>query len=152
MHTNAEIFVVIPVSVGPIHTSRYRARTWPGRRGRHAEAFAVTQSETSRGTPALRLARLPADPAPVLVVTGEVDVYEAPTFRSELFGLLDEEHERIIVDCSGMNFIDSAGLAALVDAHRRAASRGGTIVLRGVRAASRRIFEITDLVNLFEFD
>jgi anti-sigma B factor antagonist len=95
---------------------------------------------------------LPDDGAPVLVVTGEVDVYEAPTFRHELLGIIDEGHERIVVDCSGMRFIDSAGLASLVEAQRRMSARDGTIVLRGMRPATMRIFEITDLESLFAFD
>jgi anti-sigma B factor antagonist len=98
------------------------------------------------------LARLPADPAPVLVVTGELDVYEAPTFRNELFAMVDEGHGRVIVDCSGMGFIDSAGLAVLVEAQRRVGVHDGELVLRGLRPASRRIFEITDLVGLFTLE
>jgi anti-sigma B factor antagonist len=100
----------------------------------------------------LVLARLPADPAPVLVVTGELDVYEAPAFRAELSAIIDEGHRRVVIDCAGMAFIDSAGLATLVDAHRRLAANDGELVLRAVRPASRRIFEITDLVTLFAFE
>jgi anti-sigma B factor antagonist len=88
----------------------------------------------------------------VLVVTGELDVYEAPAFRTELFAILDEGHARVVVDCSGMSFIDSAGLAALVESQRRLAARDGQLVLRGVQPASRRIFEITDLTDAFVFE
>jgi anti-anti-sigma factor len=100
----------------------------------------------------LALTRLPSDPAPVLVLTGELDVYEAPVFRSELFSIIDEGHRRVVVDCAGMAFIDSAGLATLVDAQRRLAANDGQLVLRAVRSSSRRIFEITDLVTLFAFE
>jgi anti-sigma B factor antagonist len=112
----------------------------------------LTSRETSRGNPGLRLARLPADPAPVLVVTGELDVYEASAFRTELFAMVDEGHSRVIVDCSGMGFIDSAGLSVLVESQRRLAAQDGELVLRGLRPASRRIFEITDMVGLFTFE
>jgi anti-sigma B factor antagonist len=95
---------------------------------------------------------LPADPAPVLVVSGELDVYEAPAFRAELLSIIDEGHRRVVVDCAGMAFIDSAGLAALVDAQRRLVGIDGQLVLRAVRPSSRRIFEITDLVTLFAFE
>jgi anti-anti-sigma factor len=112
----------------------------------------LTPRDTSRSTPGLELVRLPADPAPVLVVTGEVDVYEAPAFRAELFAIIDEGHRRVVVDCAGMAFIDSAGVAALVDARRRLDAHDGELVLRALRPASRRIFEITDLVGLFGFE
>jgi anti-sigma B factor antagonist len=112
----------------------------------------LTPRDASRAPSGLQLTRLPADPAPVLVVTGEVDVYEAPAFRSELFALVDEGHRRVVVDCSGLAFLDSAGLATFVDAQRRLEGRGGELVLRGLRASTRRIFEITDLVELFSFE
>jgi len=112
----------------------------------------VPSRDPSRGSSGLRLARLPADPAPVLVVTGELDVYEAPAFRQELFAIVDEGHERVIVDCAGMGFIDSAGLAALVESQRRVVGHGGELVLRGIRPSARRIFEITDTVELFTFE
>jgi anti-anti-sigma factor len=51
-----------------------------------------------------------------------------------------------------MGFIDSAGLASLVEAQRRLAPHDGELVLRGLRPPSRRIFEITDLVGLFRFE
>jgi anti-sigma B factor antagonist len=112
----------------------------------------LTPRETSRSTPGLELVRLPADPAPVLVVRGEVDVYEAPGFKAELLSIVDEGHHRVVVDCAGIAFIDSAGVAALVDARRRLEGNGGELVLRSLRPATRRIFEITDLVGLFVFE
>jgi anti-sigma B factor antagonist len=112
----------------------------------------LTSGDTSRGTPGLELVRLPDDPVPVLVVSGELDVYEAPAFRSELFAIIDEGHERVVVDCSRLGFIDSGGLATFVDSARRLAARDGELVLRGVRPSARRIFEITDLVTMFVFE
>jgi len=109
----------------------------------------LTAHDTSRG---FRVRRQPADPAPVLAVAGELDVYEAPGFRNELEAILDEGHRRVVVDCSAMTFIDSAGLAALVDMRRRLEAHDGVLVLRGLSPRSRRIFEITDLVRLFELD
>jgi anti-sigma B factor antagonist len=112
----------------------------------------LTSRETGHEASGLTVVRLPADPAPVLVVTGELDVYEAPAFRNELFAVIDEGHDRVVVDCAGMAFIDSAGVAAMVEAQRRLAGRSGELVLRGVRPAARRIFEITDLAQLFTFE
>jgi anti-sigma B factor antagonist len=89
---------------------------------------------------------------PVLVVQGEVGVYEASAFRHELFALVDEGHSRVVVDCSGLAFLDSAGLATFVDAQRRLSARDGELVLRDLRPSTRRIFEITDLVELFSFE
>jgi anti-sigma B factor antagonist len=100
----------------------------------------------------MELTPLPEEPAPALAVTGEVDVYEAPRLRAALFALLDEGPDRVVIDCSGMRFIDSAGLAVFVDAQRRLQPRGGTLVLRGLRSATRRIFEITALEDVFAFD
>jgi anti-anti-sigma factor len=107
---------------------------------------------TTHGRPGLQLVRLPADPVPVLVVSGELDVYEAPTFRAELSAMVEEGHERVVVDCMNMTFIDSAGLATLLDAARRLHARDGVLALRHVRPATRRLFEVAGVVDAVEFD
>jgi anti-anti-sigma factor len=112
----------------------------------------LTPRSTHHGTPGLQLVRLPADPAPVLVVSGALDVYETPHFRAALFEIVDEGHDRVVVDCMGITFIDSSGLGVLVDASRRMQERDGSFVVRHVPAATRRLFELAGVGEFFEFD
>jgi anti-anti-sigma factor len=48
-----------------------------------------------------------------------------------------------------VSYVDSSGVGALVAAQYRAAQRGMSFALVGVSDQARRIFEITDLAELF---
>jgi anti-sigma B factor antagonist len=90
------------------------------------------------------------DAAPATVtVEGEVDVATAPALRDELYRLIDQGATEIVVDLSGMDFIDSTGLGVFVGALKRAREGGGGIELRGLKPAARKVFDITGLSSAF---
>jgi anti-anti-sigma factor len=51
---------------------------------------------------------------------------------------------------SGVSFLDSSGLAALVSGLKAAREAGGTLKLAGVNEQARQVFEITRLDQVFE--
>ncbi len=59
---------------------------------------------------------------------GEVDLATIPTLWSSLTAIR-EDHLNVIVDLNGIQFIDSAGIQALLDAHRLFIQRGQRLVL-----------------------
>lgn len=64
-------------------------------------------------------------------LSGELDAYSAPRFREAISGLCS--FPLIAVDLSGVPFIDSAGLAALVCGVRRIREVGGRVALYAPR-------------------
>ena len=84
----------------------------------------------------------------VLEISGEVDAATAPDLSKSLKDLLDQGHRHIVIDVSKMNFISSAGIRALLYAHREAAQEGGELRLVAPKEQARRTFEITG-VNEF---
>jgi anti-anti-sigma factor len=62
----------------------------------------------------------------VVAPAGEIDVAVAPRLQAVLKGLLDEGRTRVVIDMSGITFIDSAGLGILVNAYKLARARGAT--------------------------
>jgi anti-anti-sigma factor len=55
----------------------------------------------------------------------------------------------LIVDLSGVSFMDSRGMLALIDAQRRLRDRDGDLVLGDVSAKVRRVLVITQVWDLF---
>ncbi len=86
---------------------------------------------------------------PRLEVSGEIDVFTSPALREELYGLIDDGADTIVIDCSQMDFIDSSGLGVLVGALKRIRERGGDFELLGLNPSTRKVFEITGLTKLF---
>jgi len=85
----------------------------------------------------------------VLRVVGEVDVYTSPALRDELYRLIDGGAPRVVLDLTGMEFIDSSGLGVFVGALKRVRERSGELELRGVQPSTRKVLDITGLVQVF---
>ena len=63
-----------------------------------------------------------ADPTPerdrsnVLLLKGEIDLHVSPSVTASLNSMIEKKPQRLVVDLSGVSYIDSAGLAALIGA------------------------------------
>lgn len=76
---------------------------------------------------------------------GEVDVFTAPGLDAELDALVSGGSSRLVVDLSGVAFLDSTGLGVLVKALKRAREADGWLRLVVTGDRIRKIFEITGL-------
>ena len=84
----------------------------------------------------------------VLQVKGEVDAYTARDLDKALRDLLGQGDLRIVLDLSGMTFISSAGIRAILYAHREVLQVGGEVKLAGPTDQVRRVFEIVGFSDL----
>jgi anti-sigma B factor antagonist len=84
-------------------------------------------------------------PGYVLVtVSGEVDVTTAGQLRGRLEGPAGGGRQ-VIIDFSGVTFIDAAGVGVLAGAAARAAARGGSLRLAAAGRQVRRVLALTGL-------
>jgi len=90
------------------------------------------------------------DDVTVVDIAGRFDAVSAPQIKSELHRLVADGHSRLVINLAGLDFIDSAGLGALVSCLRRAAAEGGDLRLAEVPAFCRAIFELTRLSRVFD--
>jgi anti-sigma B factor antagonist len=82
---------------------------------------------------------------PVVVAPEEIDITNADGFRAALLEAAAHGPGRLVVDMSRTQFCDTAGIHALVAAHKRAEAGRGDIRLVITGAAVLRIFAITGL-------
>jgi len=85
----------------------------------------------------------PGDDGTVVAVSGEVDVCMEAALQQALLRIMREHGARLLLDVSGVSFMDCAGLRALLTTRRRAELRGGFMRLITVSRAVRRIIELT---------
>jgi anti-anti-sigma factor len=88
----------------------------------------------------------------VMVVAPQerIDALSAPDLRKRLHALLDAGVANLVVDLSAVPFMDSAGMAVLVSALKRARSEGGDVRLVWPTAeGARRIINLTRLDRVF---
>lgn len=81
----------------------------------------------------------------VLELAGRIDSHSASTLRSELTQLINLRPANIVVDLEHVSFIDSSGLAILVQGLRTCRERGGSLCLSNPQHPVRLIFELTRL-------
>ena len=81
--------------------------------------------------------------------TGDIDAYTAPLLRTVVDSQLRRGRPELILDLSGVQFLGSAGLAALVEMQKLADARGIDLRLIASTRAVTRALEVTGLVRLF---
>ncbi len=86
----------------------------------------------------------------VLPLKGEVDLHVSPTVTASLNEMIDKKPQRLVVDLSEVSYIDSAGLAALIEAMQKVEGYGGKFMLAGLQETLRSIFEISRLDQVFQ--
>lgn len=82
---------------------------------------------------------------PLVRVAGEIDLNSSPAFRTGLLNLLERKSPMILIDLGGVTYVDSSGVGTIVELKRRADRAGTKVVLFGLQARVRSIFEITRL-------
>jgi anti-anti-sigma factor len=86
----------------------------------------------------------PGDYGTVVAVSGEIDVCLEGPLR-----IRRERGARLLLDMSGVSFMDCAGLRAILVTRRRAELRGGFVRLTAVSAAVGRIIDLTGTREAF---
>lgn len=76
-------------------------------------------------------------------VSGEMDYLTKIDFLAHFEALIDTRSKSLVLDLSGVAFCDSAGLGALLGAHRLAQARGSVLALACAPPPLRRMLDIT---------
>lgn len=80
--------------------------------------------------------------------SGEIDMDNAPILEDRLGALVEQGHT--VLDLSGVTFLDSTALSAVIVAYRRAQARDHSLRLAGAKGWVRRILKITELDVVLE--
>ena len=83
----------------------------------------------------------------LVMVEGELDIATAPRLISVLNRAVQEALRSLVVDLSEVDFMDSTGLALLINAHRRLTRRRLGFAVVCPPGPLWRVFEITDMVE-----
>ncbi|MBX3363769.1 MAG: STAS domain-containing protein [Phycisphaeraceae bacterium] len=87
--------------------------------------------------------------AAIVVARGDIDMSGSPLLRENLRQALASRINRVVVDLGGVEYMDSSGLATLVEALKNAKTAGTRLLLCNMRDRVRAIFEIARLDKFF---
>ena len=86
----------------------------------------------------------------IVTVNGEVDLYSSPQLRTAILSSVSAKTPNVVVDLSGVSYMDSSGIATLVEAHQKTGDASGRLALAGLTDRVREVFELTRLQSIFE--
>jgi anti-sigma B factor antagonist len=82
----------------------------------------------------------------IVVIAGELDIVTSRQLDEHLTRA-GREHRRIVLDLTGVEFMDTSSLAVIVGHWKRLKGAGGTLVLAGARYRYTKTLWITGLVD-----
>jgi anti-sigma B factor antagonist len=89
--------------------------------------------------------------AAIVDINGDITLRSTPDVRKALLDLLrDKRGARVIVNLTKVRYIDSAGIASLVEALRVSRDTNRGFALFGLNNAARQVLELTRLTKVFE--
>jgi anti-sigma B factor antagonist len=88
--------------------------------------------------------------AQIVNVSGEIHVSTAPSFREQLTEVIESGGTALVLDLSGVEFIDSTGLSVLLNGLRLVGQRRGRLALVCTNPTVMRLFQITSLDETFD--
>jgi anti-sigma B factor antagonist len=95
----------------------------------------------------LAVERSSNDGVELVLVEGEVDIASASRLISVLNSSVADALKSVVVDLTHVGFMDSTGLALLINAHRRLTLKRKGFAVVCPPGPLRRVFEITDMVD-----
>jgi len=85
-----------------------------------------------------------------LRIVGEVDMYSSTQVRRALLELVKQKQSPVIVDLNEVSYMDSSGVATLIEGLQMCGEYGGTLLIVGLRDNVREVFELTRLDKIFK--
>jgi anti-sigma B factor antagonist len=98
----------------------------------------------------LKLETREADGVTIVSGQGRIIFGEESTYLRENLKRVLDSNRRVVLNLSGVNYIDSGGLGTLVGVYSSARSSGADIKLTGLGQRLRDVLQITKLVTVFE--
>ncbi len=86
----------------------------------------------------------------VLAMDGKLDGFSAPTLETQVTRLLSDGIKRIVFDCSGLDYISSAGLRVFLATAKHLQTACGRCAFAALSAAVRETFRLSGFLELLE--
>jgi len=88
------------------------------------------------------------DGTTVVLLSGDVDLQHSPRLRKTLMELMFDRRP-VVIDMSAVSYIDSSGIASLVEAYQMARRNSGRFTLASVSPPALRVLQLARLDKVF---
>jgi anti-sigma B factor antagonist len=99
----------------------------------------------------LNISVLGSDGAASVYLSGRLSIDSSPEVRNRVFAMLNQRLlSSLIIDLAGLDYMDSSGIAILVEFFKIARIRNITLSFTGLRGRPRYLAKATGLLFLFQ--
>lgn len=86
----------------------------------------------------------------VFTVSGDIDINSSPDMKKGFEKVFKDKKDKVVIDLKNVGYVDSSGLATIVEIFKNMRSYGGKLKLAGLSDKVIGLFEITKLDKLFD--
>lgn len=86
----------------------------------------------------------------VLPLDGEIDLHVSPEVAESLRVMIQDKPKQVVVDLTKVTYLDSSGLAVLIEGMQNVQKYGGRFGLAGVQEDVKHVFDIARLDQVFQ--
>ena len=91
------------------------------------------------------------DKTTIFDVTGDIDLANSPEIRKALLREIRETRTpKVVMNLTKVRYIDSSGVASLVEALKASRDAGSRFILFGLSPAAREVLQLSRLLKIFE--
>ena len=98
----------------------------------------------------MELTEIKNDNCVIVGIVGRLDTTNYTVLEKKLMDLIDSGQNKILVECSNMDYVSSSGLRILLMALKKITLVKGKFVLCSLQENIREIFEISGFTSIFE--
>jgi anti-sigma B factor antagonist len=84
----------------------------------------------------------------IVALSGEVDLSNSPEVRTQLLDILAQK-KNVLIDLADVSYIDSSGIASLVEGYQKARDNGLRFGLVNVSEVARNVLQLAHLDKVF---
>lgn len=85
----------------------------------------------------------------IIEIQGDVDLYSSPQMRKTILNLIKKKKPMLLVNLGGVTYMDSSGVATLVESLQLINEYEGKLCIFNLRGAVREVFELSRLDKVF---
>ena len=99
----------------------------------------------------MQISRRQLDKTTIFDVSGDIDLANSPAVRKALLKeIRDNRTPRVVMNLSNVRYIDSSGVASLVEGLKAARDAGSRFILFGLSTSAREVLQLSRLLRIFE--
>lgn len=87
----------------------------------------------------------------IVELMGELDHHNASEIRNKIDDMLDRDNiNKLIMNFSGVSFMDSSGIGAVIGRYKKLSMKGGKLCITNLRPSVKRVFELSGLFKIID--